>query len=132
MTLLDTHVVLWWVTGDERLSVRAAREIARADAVLVSPVSCWEIATLARKERIRLDRDTYRWIGDLFTEERVRLADLTAEIAAGAGLLPSGFSGDPVDRFLYATARDLVVPFVSKDARIRDYASRARDVRVVW
>jgi hypothetical protein len=40
MILLDTHVLLWWRAGGERLSTAAARAIARADTVLVSPISC--------------------------------------------------------------------------------------------
>jgi PIN domain nuclease of toxin-antitoxin system len=131
--LLDTHVVLWWTSANDRLSARARRETARADSIFVSPASCWEIATLVRKNRLRLDRDVYQWISDLFEEERVSLAQLTGEIAVGGGLLPSGsFPGDPADRLLYATARELAVPFVTKDVRIREYARRARDVRTIW
>jgi PIN domain nuclease of toxin-antitoxin system len=99
----------------------------------VSPLSCWEIAALVRLERIRLDRDVYRWISDLLAEDRVQLLPLSTQAAVGAGVLPAeGFPGDPADRFLYAQARELAVPFVTKDMRIRDYARRAGDVRAVW
>src|SRR5438874_4700975 len=54
--LLDTHVLLWWKAGGERLSARARRDIARADAVLLSPLSFWEIGMLTVRGRIRLDR----------------------------------------------------------------------------
>jgi len=131
--LLDTHVLLWWQAGGERLSARAAREIARADSVLVSPISCWEVTMLEAKGRIALDRDIHAWVADLFAGEQVRPAELSPRVAAAAGLLPaSGFAGDPADRFLYATARDLLVPFVTKDTRIRAYARTAGDVRAVW
>lgn len=69
MTLLDTHVLLWWQADGHRLSPTAARAIARAEAVLVSPISCWEVATLTTKGRVRLDRDVYAWVRDLFAEE---------------------------------------------------------------
>src|SRR5688572_7080934 len=91
LILLDTHVVLWWASGDSRLSSRAEREIAKADDLLISPVSCWEIATLVRMERIRLDRDVYVWIDDLFGQDRVRTAQVSPQIAVAAGLLPSRF-----------------------------------------
>ncbi len=133
MILLDTHVLLWWQAGGQRLTARAAREIARADTVLVSPISCWEVTMLLGKGRIALDRDVHAWVADLFLAEDIELADLSPQAAVGAGLLAaSGFPGDPADRFLYATARDLLVPFVTKDGGIRGYARRAGDVRTVW
>lgn len=133
MVLLDTHVVLWWQAGGSRLSQRAAREIAKADVLFVSPISCWEITALLVKDHIALDRDVYVWIRDLLAQERVELAPLSPQAAVGAGLLGrEGFHGDPADRFLYATARELVVPLVTKDMAIRQYAKVAKDVRAIW
>lgn len=133
MILLDTHVLLWWQAGGERLSARAAREIARADAVLVSPISFWEVTMLLAKGRIALDRDIHSWVGDLFRGEQIRPAELSPQAAVAAGLLASArFPGDPADRFLYATARDLLVALVTKDTGLREYARTAGDVRTIW
>ena len=133
MILLDTHVVLWWQEGGSRLSKAAAREIARAETLLISPISFWEIATLLRKRRISLDRDPYEWIRDLLEEDRVECAPISPQAAVGAGLLAaSEFPGDPADRLLYATAREMVAPLVTKDQVIRDYARSVRDARTIW
>lgn len=132
MILLDTHVILWWQAGGDRLSARAAREIARAQTVLVSPVSCWEIATLARKGRIALDRGLHAWVRDLFAAEQIQVASLSPEAAATAGNLGEGFGGDPEDRLLWATASDLLVPMVTKDQALHAFAGEAGGVRVVW
>ena len=133
MILLDTHALVWWQAGGQRLSVRAARAIAQADPVLVSPVSCWELTMLLRKGRITLDRDVYDWTRDLLAQEHVELVQLTPQAALGAALLRDrGFPGDPVDQMLYATARELAVGFVTKDERIRAFARSERDVRTVW
>jgi PIN domain nuclease of toxin-antitoxin system len=130
--LLDTHVVLWWAAGDRRLTRTATRAIAQADEVLVSPISCWEIATLVRLGRIELDRSPERWIDDLFAETDVHLAPFTADAAISAGALPDDFPGDPADRMIYATARDLLVPLVTKDRRLAACAHERRDVDVIW
>lgn len=131
--LLDTHVILWWQADAGRLSVAAERLIASADTLLISPLSCWEIATLARQERVVLDRDPAVWIGKLLQEPRVSVASLTPEAAVWAGLLDRhDFPGDPIDRLIYGTALDLRVALVSKDERLRSFASRAGDVDVVW
>ena len=132
MILLDTHALLWWITADPRLSKRAAREIAHARGVLVSPISLWEVATLVRKQRIRLDRDLFRWIVDVIARNDVTEAPLTATAAAAAGLLGESFGGDVADRLLYATARELAVPIVTKDEGIRAFARASGDVRTIW
>jgi PIN domain nuclease of toxin-antitoxin system len=132
LILLDTHAVLWWFEGGRRLSARARREMGRADTLLVSPLTCWEVALLERRGRIRLDRTALAWTSDLMSEQRIALADLTPHAAASAAQLPSGFPGDPIDRFLYATARELAVPFVTKDSPIQDFARAAGDVRTIW
>jgi PIN domain nuclease of toxin-antitoxin system len=130
--LLDTHALLWWHAGGQRLSPTARSVIERAEALLVSPLSCWETATLHRLGRLVLDRDPGDWVRDLLREERVAIAPLSFEAAAWAGGLDASFPGDPIDRLLYATARDLRSPLVSKDDRLRAYADAAGDVDVVW
>jgi PIN domain nuclease of toxin-antitoxin system len=132
MALLDTHVLLWWVNNDKRLSARARTEIARAERVFVSPVSFWEIATLVRRARLELDREPHVWAADVLAQDRVEDSPLRPVVAVAAGMLPDEFPGDPADRLLYATARDLVVPFVTKDVRLRGFARERRDLKTVW
>lgn len=132
MILLDTHVLLWWQAGGERLSSRAAREIAKAKKVLLSPISFWEITTLLGKGRIAIDRDPYIWLEELMLDDQVEVTPLSARTALAAGLLPNDFPGDPADRMLYATARDLLIPLVSKDFGLRSYARTTKEVRVIW
>jgi PIN domain nuclease of toxin-antitoxin system len=130
--LLDTHALIWWHAGGGRLSETARRAIDDADSILVSPITCWETATLHRLGRVVLDREPLVWVGDLFRESRIVVAPLSPEAATWAGLLGEAFPGDPIDRLLYATARDRRVPLVSKDERLREFAAAAGDVDVVW
>lgn len=133
MILLDTHVILWWQAGGDRLSSRATKEIDRADSLLISPISFWEISILADKKRIELDRDRFVWAHDLLAGDRVELAPLTPGAAVAAGALPvSGFAGDPADALLYATAREQMVPIVTKDMAMRRHAAASRDVKTIW
>lgn len=130
--LLDTHAILWWQAGGTRLSRRARRTIDQADALLVSPLSCWEVATLERLGRIRLDREPSLWVHDLYELERINNAALSPEAAAWAGGMAGTFPGDPIDRLVFATARDLRVALLSKDERLHAFAATSGDVRVVW
>lgn len=132
MILLDTHALLWWTAGDQKLSARAAKAIARAKQVMVSPVSFWEIGVLAQRGRIRLLPDVFEWIDLVLSQPEIDVATPTPVIGASAALLGGQFPADPSDRWLYATAKDLAIPFVSKDEKIRRFAADTRDVKVIW
>lgn len=130
--LLDTHVVLWWFGETGAMSQTAHRALARADRLLISPVTFWEIALLVRRGRVRLDREVATWMNEVLGDDRVQTAALTPHAAADAALLGAGFPDDPADRFLYATAREMLVPLVTKDERLHEFARSARDVKTVW
>lgn len=131
--VLDTHVLLWWRAGGERLSRRVTRELARSECLLVSPIVFWEVSILVSKRRIELDRNLFEWIADVLGEDQVELAPLSAQAAGEAGLLPQrGFTGDPADCLIYATAREALLPLATKDRALHDFAQTAKDVRIVW
>lgn len=129
--LLDTHVVLWWKADGKRLSPGAKTAVTGASKILLSPLSCWEIAMLVAKERVALDRPVAGWIADLLADERLALAPLSASAAVGAAGLVD-FHGDPVDRMLVATATELRVPLVTKDRKIAEYARPSGRLSVIW
>lgn len=130
--LLDTHVLLWWLAGGQRLSTAARAAIEGADSVLLSPLTFWEAATLLRLGRVELDRELSVWVQDVLRQPRITLAPLSAEAAAWAGNLGQDFPGDPIDRLLYATSRDLRVPLISKDDGLRAFAAATGEVEVIW
>lgn len=130
--LLDTHVLLWWLAGGQRLSTAARAAIEGADSVLLNPLTFWEAATLLRLGRVELDRELSVWVQDVLRQPRITLAPLSAEAAAWAGNLGQDFPGDPIDRLLYATSRDLRVPLISKDDGLRAFAAATGEVEVIW
>jgi len=129
--LLDTHALLWWKAGAERLSATAARLIDTASEVLISPINCWEVAVLVGKDRVQLDRPVRTWVTDVLASDGVELAPLTASIAVAAAEL-SEFHGDPADRFLVATATTNRVPLVTKDRLIHAHADSTDGFEVIW
>lgn len=131
--MLDTHSILWWQADTHRLSVAAEGAIVGATQLLVSPLSLWEISSLSRQGRVALDRSAGAWVDKLLRTARVGMAPLTPEAAVWAGQLDgASFPGDQIDRLIYASAHDLRIPLVSKDERLRAYASEAADVDVIW
>jgi PIN domain nuclease of toxin-antitoxin system len=137
--LLDTHVVIWWANGDRpRLSATALAAIDAAiesagqpggsAGLLVSAIGCWEVAMLVNRGRLALSLDVERWLALLASHPAVRLLALDPSVAVAATRLPEPFHADPADRFLVAQARELGIPLLSADSKIRSYGH----VRSLW
>ncbi|HEY2142648.1 MAG TPA: type II toxin-antitoxin system VapC family toxin [Solirubrobacteraceae bacterium] len=122
MIVLDTHAWLWWLTAPERLSDAAQEAIDQARSIGVSTLSAWEIAMLASRGRISLDRDVSLWVRQAFADARIESLAPSFEIAVAAGLLDTkDFPGDPVDRLIYATARAADARLITRDRAIRAF-----------
>ena len=101
--LLDTHVIHWWSIDDERrLSRAAVRAINRADELAAADISWFELAWLARQERIVVPVPLEAWLEGLSSQ--IRTVAISPAIAASAASLPPSFPRDPTDRLIYATA----------------------------
>lgn len=117
--LLDTHVLHWWSAEPDRISRKAAAAIAESETLAVADISWFELAWLARHERIGLSIPITSWLARLAAQ--VRTMPVTPAIAATAVSLPSSFPGDPADRLIYATAIEHGWRVVTKDRRLRSH-----------
>jgi PIN domain nuclease of toxin-antitoxin system len=126
--LLDTHVVHWWSAEPGRVSKKAGTALEEADEHLVAAISWYELAWLAKHERIAVDIPIRSWLQGLAAQ--LRTIGVTPAIADTAAALPSSFPGDPADRLIYATAIEHGVGLVTKDRAIRDH-DRPRSL-TIW
>lgn len=126
--LLDTHVVHWWSAEPKRVSPPARKALETADELVVAAISWYELAWLAKHERITVNIPIRSWLQGLAAQ--LRTIGMTPAIADTAVGLPSSFPGDPADRLIYATAIEHGLGLVTKDRAIRDHA-RPRSL-VVW
>lgn len=117
--LLDTHVVHWWSAEPKRVSARARKKLESADELVIAAISWYELAWLARHERISVTVPIRSWLQGL--GEQVRTLGVTPAIADTAVNLPASFPGDPADRLIYATAIEHGIDLVTKDRKIRDH-----------
>ena len=61
--LLDTHIWLWYLLGNDRLSLTLQTAIATETTELwLSPISIWETLILAEKGRLSLQPNAFTWI----------------------------------------------------------------------
>jgi PIN domain nuclease of toxin-antitoxin system len=126
--LLDTHVVHWWSAEPRRVSAPARDALNCADEFAIAAISWFELAWLARNERIVLNVPIRSWLEGLAAQ--LRTIGVTPAIADTAVALPSSFPRDPADRLIYATAVENDLRLVTKDRAIRDHA-RPRS-RAIW
>ncbi len=132
MIVLDTHVLIWWASGESaQLSPAAVRAIdaeMTGGQIVISSISAWELAMLVARGRIDLSMDIEEWLAVVGQIEAVRFVPVDNETAVKSVELPGDFHKDPADRLIVATARKLAAPLVTADAKIRAYPH----VRVVW
>jgi PIN domain nuclease of toxin-antitoxin system len=119
--LLDTHMLLWWLTENSSLPVTARKLIGlRNNQVLVSAASASEIATKVRLGRLNVAADLARDFGGYLAQERFESLSISTEHGIRAGSLP-GSHKDPFDRMLVAQAQIESLVIVSNDALLDGY-----------
>ena len=128
MTVLDTHAWIWWVSAPGRLGRSARRTLDTARRIGVPAICCLEVAALAARGRITLDRPALEWMHAALALPRVELLALSPAVAVKAAGLPVSFPGDPADRLIVATALIEAATLVTKDERIR----RSSTVETMW
>ena len=128
--LLDTHVAIWLVNDllprDARETVIGAAENGNA---LISTATAWEIGLLAKPRGSRGPQVEFlptpqAWFDRLLARANLTETPLTAEILIAASQLPGLGHGDPADRMLIATARNLNCPLMTRDRKILAYAEQ--------
>lgn len=115
--LLDSHVLLWWLADDPRLSPAAAASIADgANDVLVSAATIWEIEIKRAKGALIAPDD----ILDRLADAGFRTIGISAAHALTAGRLPRHHD-DPFDRVLAAQAQLEGATLVTSDGVLAAY-----------
>jgi PIN domain nuclease of toxin-antitoxin system len=87
--------------------------------IVASSICAWAIATLVRRKRLVLSMNVNSWPVAFTQIEAVRFVAVDAEIATKSVDLPGDFHKELAPRVIMASARELAVPLLTKDARIR-------------
>lgn len=122
--LLDTHVVLWFVAGNERLGLNARKAIdvaRKAGKIYVSCASLWEVGCLQAKKKIDVGDDLRTfWLDAMNLLSGKELVLGRPQIFKFFTL--EGMHNDPSDRFIVATAVDNEYTLVTADTKILSWA----------
>jgi len=122
MIILDTHIWVWWVDNNTRLTPKYRQWIQeyQQQGLGVSIVSCWEVAKLIEKNRLIFSVSVDDWLSVALAYPGVQLINLTLPIIIDSTQL-SGFHNDPFDQVIVSTARILGCPLLTADAKILSY-----------
>jgi PIN domain nuclease of toxin-antitoxin system len=116
--LLDTHVLLWWLSDDRRLTPTDKALIGDAgNDVLVSVVSMWEVVVKIRVGKLRADIGAIERA--LMRDGFERLGIAPAHLASLASL-PTHHR-DPFDHLLIAQAISETAMLISDDRNMSQY-----------
>ena len=116
MILVDTHVLLWALADDPRLTQRMRQILQGAEQRFLSAVSIWEIEIKRALGKLWLEDD----IVDIAGRTGFTPLAITWDHAAEAGRLPAHHA-DPFDRLLIAQARTEALPILTADRQFATY-----------
>lgn len=121
--LLDTHVLLWWLTGDPVLGPKTLKFISNpSNEVFVSAVTSWEIAIKKVTGKLEAPEDIDIIVHDEGFSE-LAISIYHGEMAEG---LPMHHK-DPFDRMLIAQAIAQGLQLITNDKLIQRYDVRIHD-----
>ena len=124
--LLDTHVAIWYFTGDTLLSPTANQIICDGvNRVYMSIISAWELAIKISIGKLRFPGNAAGLIQAVQKDEITILPIKSTHLTA-LETLPM-LHRDPFDRLLVATAIDEQMTLISADKNIAQY-----DVPLIW
>ncbi len=115
--LLDTHVFLWWLSGDSSLGPRSREVISNGmNDVYVSAATTWEISIKKALGKLKSPDD----MDAIVEEERFLKLPISLYHGQIAGALPS-YHRDPFDRMLIAQAQAEGLILVTSDKMFAKY-----------
>lgn len=122
MIVLDTHIWVWWVDNNKRLTQQHREWIAthQSRGLGVSVISGWEVAKLVEKNRLVLSCPVEEWLNTALAYPDVRLLPLSVPIIVQSTQL-RGFHNDPADQIIVATAKVYNCLLLTADTKILAY-----------
>ena len=124
MYLLDTHAIIWYVSGSNELS-STAKNIMETKRCFFSFASLWEIAIKQAKCTLQFNIDIPKLKTVLEDEEFIYLPPTEFD-AEAIKALPD-IHKDPFDRLLIAQAIENNLTIVTTDSKIPQY-----NVKTIW
>jgi PIN domain nuclease of toxin-antitoxin system len=122
MIVLDTHIWVWWLDNNARLTQKHQDWIEQyqSQGLGVSIISCWEVAKLVELRRLTLSLAVDEWLAAALADAGVQQLELTIPMIIQSTKL-TGFHRHSADQIIVATAKIHGCPVLTADAKILAY-----------
>ncbi|QUS62546.1 type II toxin-antitoxin system VapC family toxin (plasmid) [Synechocystis sp. PCC 7339] len=115
--LLDTHILLWWLGNDRRLTPNERAVITNPEYfVFVSAASIWEMSIKKSLGKLSTPDNLLA----VLKANNFRVLDITAEHSLAIANLPE-YHKDPFDRMLIVQAQTEELTLISQDSKFSQY-----------
>lgn len=121
--LLDTQAYLWSITGDARLTASAREAIVTMESAYLSVASLWEIGIKVGLNKLDIEIDLGRLIGDILGEKAVKVLPVEPNHILRIAR-PPHYHCDPFDRMIVAQALEDNLTVVGSDRAFDAYGVR--------
>ena len=124
--LLDTHSLIWFLNGDEKLSDKARYAIEDpSNSKIVSIASIWEIAIKISLDKFKFQKGFKHFL-DMVDDNGFEILPISFEHAIELSTLEF-IHRDPFDRLLVAQCLAEKLTILTKDDNIRRYP-----IKTIW
>jgi PIN domain nuclease of toxin-antitoxin system len=124
--LLDTHSLIWFLNGDEKISDKAKSLIEdSSNSKIVSIASIWEIAIKVSLDKFRFPKGFKHFL-DMVEDNGFEVLPITFEHALELSTLEF-IHRDPFDRLLIAQCKSDNLVILTKDDNIKRYK-----IKTIW
>lgn len=124
--LLDTQTFLWAISGNERLSRRAAEIFIGPSDLWLSVASIWEILIKVQIGKMPLPQPAGPYIVKKMAENQIATLPVSVDHVLKFETLPMHHN-DPFDRMLIAQSLEEKLPLVTADRVFASYP-----VEAIW
>ncbi|HBP86646.1 MAG TPA: PIN domain nuclease [Nitrospiraceae bacterium] len=115
--LLDTHVLLWWLSDHKALATKAAVTIKNGEnTIFVSAVTAWEISIKRALGKLQVPDE----LEEVLESNSFQHLPISIRHGLVAGNLPRHHD-DPFDRMLIAQAQTEQLTIITHDTRMEQY-----------
>ncbi len=115
--LLDTYIMLWWLTEPATLSRKAHKVISdKQESVFISSASFWEMTIKQSLGRLKVPVN----ILEILTSEGFNIIPITARESLSVADLPL-LHQDPFDRMLIIQAKLNEMILITRDEAVLKY-----------
>ena len=125
----DTHSLVWYMTDDPKLSIKAKRIFKKVDDtqeyVFIPCIVFFELLYLAEKRKIVADFDSF--LAMVSSSDNYKIEPMCLPIIEKGRRIPREKVTDPWDRLIAATSMHLNFPLISQDESLRELG-----LEVIW